>query len=301
MFLHNDKENFTDLVETVAASTGIRPALIEKDYYVTLFLKALAAKEPLLIFKGGTCLSKCFKLVERFSEDIDINLEDAGSLTRKRRKMLKQNIVDTVNELDLELTNPEETRSGKEYNLYEISYPVLFESTALKQHLEVETYFLIDSFPNMKMPVSSLIYDHLNERRLDNIITEQGLEPFDILVQSLERTFVDKIFAICDYYIDNRTDTQSRHLYDLYKILPHMTLDNKMKDFVEEIRKVREGKRDCPSAEKGFSLSDILEKIMAERIYKNDYDTVTSLLLYETVTYDDTMASLQKITDWLKQ
>jgi len=300
MFLHNDKERFTSLVEAVSASTGIKAPLIEKDYYVTLFLKALTAKEPLLVFKGGTCLSKCFKLVERFSEDIDINLEGAGNLTHKRRKMLKQNIVDVIGDIGLELTNPEETRSGRDYNLYEVSYPILFESEALKQHLEVETYFLIDSFPNVKMPASSLIYDHLKENRLDDAIAELALEPFDIRVQALERTFVDKIFAICDYHLNGRTDSQSRHLYDIHKILPHMTLNEEMKGFVEEVRKVREGKRDCPSAEKGVSLPEMIERIIAENIYKNDYENTTSLLLYEAVSYDEVTGSMQKIADWLK-
>ena len=60
--LHNDKKRFIQLVTAVSDAGGIDKALIEKDYFVTLFLERLKEREPLLVFKGGTCLSKCFKL-----------------------------------------------------------------------------------------------------------------------------------------------------------------------------------------------------------------------------------------------
>ncbi|MCL1904667.1 MAG: nucleotidyl transferase AbiEii/AbiGii toxin family protein [Methanomassiliicoccaceae archaeon] len=85
MLLHNDKEKFVQLVDEVSIDRGIKVALIEKDYYITLFLKKLKEKEPLLVFKGGTCLSKCFKLIKRFSEDIDINLDGVSELSHRRR------------------------------------------------------------------------------------------------------------------------------------------------------------------------------------------------------------------------
>jgi predicted nucleotidyltransferase component of viral defense system len=299
--LHNDREKFVQLVIAVSDATNIKRALVEKDYFVTLFLSCLKEKEPLLVFKGGTCLSKCFKIVKRFSEDIDINLEDVNELTHSRKRMLKKHIVDVIDDLKLSLKNPEQVRSGRDHNIYRISYPAAFTDPSIKQHLEVESYFMIGSFPVVEMSVSSLIHDHLNEGHIKGTITDSGPEPFNIRVQVLERTFVDKIFAICDYHINEKTDAQSRHLYDLHKILPQMTLDEGLKDFVEEIRKAREGKRDCPSAEKDRSLPNMLERIVTENTYKNDYNTITSPLLYEKVSYDEVIGSIRKITDWLKQ
>lgn len=46
---------------------------MEKDYYLTLFLKSLVARQRGIVFKGGTSLSKCHKVIDRFSEDIDLN------------------------------------------------------------------------------------------------------------------------------------------------------------------------------------------------------------------------------------
>ena len=73
--LHNDASTFEQIILRVAENTGIEPSIIEKDYYVTLFLQRIIALQPNIIFKGGTSLSKCYKLINRFSEDIDLNIE----------------------------------------------------------------------------------------------------------------------------------------------------------------------------------------------------------------------------------
>ena len=55
---------------------GLRPAIIEKDYYVTEALRIIAATAgDKIIFKGGTSLAKGWNLIQRFSEDIDIFLD----------------------------------------------------------------------------------------------------------------------------------------------------------------------------------------------------------------------------------
>lgn len=54
MQLHKDKVLFKQMVEAVSLEIDIEPALIEKDYFVTLFLKKLNERVPNLLFKGGT-------------------------------------------------------------------------------------------------------------------------------------------------------------------------------------------------------------------------------------------------------
>ena len=54
---------------------GLRPAMIEKDYYVTEILRIVATSADTVIFKGGTSLLKGWDLIARFSEDIDIFLD----------------------------------------------------------------------------------------------------------------------------------------------------------------------------------------------------------------------------------
>ena len=94
MYLHNDKDLFTEVITEANAQTGIAESIIEKDYYVTMILKLLAKSSPDMVFKGGTSLAKCFHLINRFSEDIDITFSE--HIGESRRKKLKYNILKPV-------------------------------------------------------------------------------------------------------------------------------------------------------------------------------------------------------------
>lgn len=59
MKLHEDKDAFKDALLRASESLGVLPALLEKDYYVTLLLEGLCREVKGLVFKGGTSLSKC--------------------------------------------------------------------------------------------------------------------------------------------------------------------------------------------------------------------------------------------------
>lgn len=76
MYLHNDKELFKDVINATAVDLNRPIAIIEKDYYVTMILKQLAKAKLKCVFKGGTSLSKCHHVIDRFSEDIDITFSD---------------------------------------------------------------------------------------------------------------------------------------------------------------------------------------------------------------------------------
>lgn len=73
MTLHNSLD-FKDYILSTANYFNIPSNMIEKDYYVTLILQRLSRCIPGLMFKVGTCLSKCFGIIDRFSEDIDLLL-----------------------------------------------------------------------------------------------------------------------------------------------------------------------------------------------------------------------------------
>ena len=79
---------------------GINKAIVEKDFWVTFLLDYLFHKSKFkdyFIFKGGTSLSKCFNLISRFSEDIDLILkwnyltDDDPKKERSNTKQLKYN------------------------------------------------------------------------------------------------------------------------------------------------------------------------------------------------------------------
>ncbi len=157
------------------------PAIIEKDYYVTLVLCELAKQVPSLLFKGGTSLSKCHKIIDRFSEDIDITLDSENQSQGKRRN-LKYTIVEICNNLGLNLSNENEIKSRKDYNCYKIDYSARHGLSGLNPQLLVETVFIVKAFPDGIKKASSMIYDYLKVMGNDEAITKYELEPFDIRV-----------------------------------------------------------------------------------------------------------------------
>lgn len=212
MMLHDDKELFKQIILLTSENTGIDSGIIEKDYYVTMFLKSLVKKQPQIIFKGGTSLSKCHKLIKRFSEDIDLNLERETRPTEGQRKHLKENIVSVIDDFGFELTNPDNVRSRRDYNKYIVDFPSVFDYTSLKQYLIVETSVFLRAYPSRKMAATSFIYDYLKQIGREDLIKQFSLESFELNVQGIERTFIDKIFAVGDYYLDNKITEHSRHL-----------------------------------------------------------------------------------------
>lgn len=295
--LHHDKELFEQIVLNTANYKGVEVGIIEKDYYVTLFLKELSKVLPGLIFKGGTSLSKCHKLINRFSEDIDLNIEYEERATEGQRKNLKRTILSVIDALELELTNPENVRSKRDYNRYVVKFPTVFKSDTLKENLIVETAVYIKAYPTVSMEASSFIYEFLAGNGFDDLVNKYELQPFKLNVQSAQRTFVDKIFALGDYYLSGNIREHSRHIYDLYKLTEVVTINDELKMLIEQVRQDRKGHKQCLSAEDDIDLKKLLQEIIDKGAYREDYETITETLLFETVTYEEAIKTLQKICE----
>ena len=121
MNLLNNKNLLNDLIISASEFYSIKPSIVEKDYYVTIFLRKLVKKIPGLVFKGGTSLSKCFKIINRFSEDIDITL-DVNNLTVCKKRCLKREIVNICKELNFIIINIDKIMSRRIFNRYLIDY-----------------------------------------------------------------------------------------------------------------------------------------------------------------------------------
>lgn len=294
MVLHKDKESFDIAIRAASRHFNVSPAIIEKDYYVTLVLCELAKQVPDLLFKGGTSLSKCHKIIDRFSEDIDITLDSEHQSQGKRRN-LKYTIVEICNNLGLNLLNESETRSRRDYNCYKIDYSARHSLSGLNPQLLVETVFIVKAFPDEVKKASSMIYDYLKAVGNDEAIAQYELEPFDIRVQTLDRTLVDKVFAVCDYMLDNKTERQSRHIYDLSRLLTLVTLDDNLKALIKEVREDRKPGTKCYSAQDGVSVPKLLRQMIDTEFFKKDYEDSTEKLLSKPVTYEEAIKALETI------
>ena len=293
-YLHDDREQFQDAIGIAYEQTGIMPQIIEKDYYVTMLLRVLAEKIPYIVFKGGTSLSKCHKVIKRFSEDIDITIDTL--LSQGQKKRFKQVIVETAEELGLTIENLNETRSRRDYNRYIIAYEsvIPLDSSALRSTVLLETSYTAVSFPTVELLVDSYIGDMMKEEA-PQLLEEFQLLPFSMKVQGIDRTLVDKVFAICDYYLQGNVKKHSRHLYDIYKLFPLVPQDTDFQKLISEVRMARAQSKVCLSAQSEKEISILLRKIIDEGVYKNDYDNLTMQLLEEQIPYETVIKTLEEI------
>ena len=295
--LHDDKELFEQVILKASEHFGIEAGIVEKDYYVTLLLREIVKRQPNIIFKGGTSLSKCYKIIKRFSEDIDLNVDSVTHPTQGERRQLKENILDAINTLGFKIANPDSIRSRRDFNRYLIDYPISFGVGYLKPNLIAETAVYIRAFPNEKMKVSSIVADYLSEAGFDSLIEENEILPFEVNVQLATRTFIDKIFAIADYCLEGKVDEHSRHLYDIYKLLDIISIDEDLINLLKEVREERKPHQKCYSAKDGVDLKATLIEIIEKDVYKKDYEEITVSLLFEKVDYDTVKSALKAIVE----
>ena len=295
-FLHRDRQLFKDVIDVTVYQTGVSAAVVEKDYYVTMILKYLAEKFDFIVFKGGTSLSKCHKVIERFSEDIDLTIDT--SLTQGQKKMVKAAIVEIVELMGLEIVNQEDIRSRRDYNCYAIAYNSVLPSIVetVQPTVLVETSYIAVSFPTNVLKVGNYIGETLEEEA-QALVEKYSLAPFEMKVQGIDRTLVDKVFALCDYYLLDNVKKHSRHIYDIYKLLPLIAINDEYKALVEEVRAIREKSSVCPSARNEVDISSILKEMIDLAIYKDDYENLTEKLLEEKVTYEMAITALKKLAE----
>ena len=295
-FLHNDKKSFSQAVELVVSKQNLRPEIVEKDYYVTMILRLLSERLPFIVFKGGTSLSKCHKAINRFSEDIDITIDTA--ISQGQKKKVKEAIEEVSSLLGLSIPNLDETRSRRDYNRYEIAYSSIQQAKdfAVQPMVFLETSYTAVSFPVVELDVHNYIGDMMTEEA-PNYIKQYQLSPFKMKVQGLDRTLADKVFAICDYYLQGKVNGHSRHLYDIFKLLPFVPQNEEVKNLVRDVRTVRAESPVCLSAKEGVDVPALLKKIIEENTYRPDYNNVTEKLLEDDLKYDDVIVALKTITE----
>src|ERR1700745_276990 len=79
-----------------ASSFSLLPSIVEKDYVLGWMLAGINAHDELAenwIFKGGTCLKKCYFETYRFSEDLDFTLRDEAHLSEELLQSALQEVV----------------------------------------------------------------------------------------------------------------------------------------------------------------------------------------------------------------
>ena len=277
----NHSKEWKEIIETVAREIDRTELMVEKDTVQSMFLSELSKAELPFVFKGGTSLSKAYNMIDRFSEDIDLSMNRKP--TESERKASKELIIQIAESLGMTLGNPDKIRSRYEYNKYVFKYMSLFVSMPVE--IIIETSYYQTSYPVEKHEVGSFIGRFCEERGVDLPIPFKAAKVY-MNVQSIRRTFVDKVFAICDYRIQNMQDRDSRHLYDICKLAGQLKLDEEMDALVDKVREDRMLSQNNPSAQLNYIIPEMLEEIIESKFYESDYKNVTQKLLYEDIDYD---------------
>ena len=227
MTLHHDPAAFEDAVTTTAGALSIPQTLVEKDYWVTWVLHNLA-HSPLadqVVFKGGTSLSKAYRLVQRFSEDVDVAvLWPAGATGAAVKALLKQVHLAAAGNL------PEvmglDRKFGKTRAAYH-RYPQQFPAPIpiATEHLLLEITAFGQPHPYHRLPLISFVGEQLLAAGYPDAVAEYGLAAFNFNVLSLGRTFAEKIMALvrASHAPEPAAELgrKVRHLYDLHFLSAH--------------------------------------------------------------------------------
>lgn len=238
MNLHLDKNNFEGAVVAAADYFGIPEIFIEKDYWVTYALHQLFHSEvkDLIVFKGGTSLSKCYYVIQRFSEDIDIvvvkNDGDSGNA-------LKERLKDVTNVIDKSILDvvPDDPNTNKKGSVRKIiySFPKVGVNGTygeVRENIALEVSHMGNTEPNHVKQIRTLIADYIKTTASTELIAQFGLEDFEVRALAVERTLCEKIISLVRFsYTENPLEDLSnkvRHTYDLTLL---MKLDT-IKDFV---------------------------------------------------------------------
>jgi hypothetical protein len=206
---------------------GLRAPIIEKDYFVTEALRALATDAgSRIIFKGGTSLSKGWNLIQRFSEDIDIFLDPQAftpplgknGIDRELKK-LRQAIA----ELPALTHLPGESQTiGGFGRCDRFAYTQRFGGTGeIANRVLLEAGTASGRQPTVVMTLTSLVGQFLRETGQSlGCADESG---FEMTLLHFRRTFVEKLFAIHGKVTRLERDgtaigKYARHYYDLYQL-----------------------------------------------------------------------------------
>lgn len=229
MNLHLDKNAFRVLIEDVHKRTGYRTDVLEKDYYVVMVLEELAAfqKDGLpAYFKGGTALYKALKTTNRFSEDIDLSVD-----VRQCSRTQSDKRLEKASKKYSSLTrNAEQGFSHRSeiMSVYEYEPVTAYDNEDELQRfgkLKVEATSFTISEPTEELEISAMLYEYATPEQKTILQERYGVHPFSVQTITMERIFVDKLFAAEAYVrksnVANRAFEAAKHIYDLSVLENH--------------------------------------------------------------------------------
>ena len=239
-FYNIENEEKIAIFNAVATEKGMKPFAVEKDWWVSRTLEIIFSMDIAqhLVFKGGTSLSKAWKLIQRFSEDIDLAIDreyffksdkdwEKKEITALRKeaslfstgvffdKLKEEFLKKGFNGLVFKVIEAKD--SDQDPRIIEIYYPNLIAqpSEYVLPRVQIEI-----GCRSLREPFSVQTFGAL----VDEVYTDKDFaEPFfQVPTVNPERTFLEKLFLLHEEFHrpqeKMRVDRLSRHLYDVYQL-----------------------------------------------------------------------------------
>ncbi len=184
MKLHQDKELFKQAIRATSERMDILDIYIEKDYWVCYALKLIfsSALKNEVIFKGGTSLSKCFDVIERFSEDIDLVLLQNGDETGNQLKTKLKKVTKLVDQPFEEEHIEGITNKMGMIRKIAYKYPQTYQADfgQVRNRIILEVSWLGHFEPYSSTSISSYIYEMMLENNQAELIAAYEMSPFEV-------------------------------------------------------------------------------------------------------------------------
>lgn len=222
MSLLRDRLDFDATIDAAARQIGVNAVIIEKDYWVSQVLRVLADQFPVdFVFKGGTSLSKCYRMIQRFSEDIDVLILPNGRGANTIDRLMK-NMAEAAGIALGSTTVGEGSSQGKSRRV-RVAYPTRrAEAEGISPGILLEMGIRGGDEPSEILAAGCLLADVLTQAGQD-ISAYDDLQ--SVMVPTLHpgRTLLEKLSVLHTSLIGDpsRADCEKhgRHYYDVYQLL----------------------------------------------------------------------------------
>ncbi len=317
-----------DLFRETAARMGLPPALIEKDFWVCWTLGQLFTIESLrevLLFKGGSSLSKVFNLINRFSEDIDLAVDyaplgftgdrdPAKEMPKARREKLLDEIMescqvfiagDFMRALKKRITHVLGNREpwslearAADPNTIEFRYPPAFDEGVAY----VTPAVLLELGTHAELiPSGSYRIQPFAATEFPNVFTTPNLE---VKAITAERTFWEKATILhVEHHRPKDKPTPlrySRHYYDLAMMANSSVRTVALSDLPLLARVVAHKQKFYASAWAEYDLAvppTLRLMPQEERVadLKKDYEAMKVMIFGTAPSFDEVLTSLDSL------
>ena len=316
-----------NVYESISHKVNLPAQVVEKDFWVTAVLQTVFSL-PIaehLVFKGGTSLSKCWKLIERFSEDIDLAVDpvflgaNEGDLTKKQIKKLRKAsslfvleqltpmIRERIADVGLQpFITLEAQPNGEGDNTYPEPRQVYFRYQSVFSEtlnylrpdivLEVSARSLLE--PTDAIEVKSILAEHLPFEPLTKAAVHTAVPA---------KTFLEKAFLLHEMFSvpghGMKAERKSRHLYDLYVMMnkdfaKSAIKDNQLWESIRHHREIYTSVRDMDYTPEVRHRMQLVPREDIIDVWRNDYEAMKESMIYgKRPTFEELVVSLSELQE----